>query len=167
MSWGAGRRRAQAGWCSAQARQGLILGSGHGGPPPPPRPGPRPAHPSCIAEGGIYPTTSSLDPWAWQPLSPAVPSQDIHRKRMEKDLNELQTLIEAHFENRKKEEEELISLKDRIVGVKSPVAMPPETPLRPPLLGPTSSGPPLGVGGGPYPAANGLSIRIPVARSHS
>lgn len=36
---------------------------------------------------------------------------------MEKDLNELQTLIEAHFENRKKEEQELISLKDRIVGV--------------------------------------------------
>uniref|UniRef100_A0A8C4YJV9 Troponin T2, cardiac type n=1 Tax=Gopherus evgoodei TaxID=1825980 RepID=A0A8C4YJV9_9SAUR len=40
--------------------------------------------------------------------------QDIHRKRMEKDLNELQGLIDAHFENRKKEEEELISLKDRI-----------------------------------------------------
>uniref|UniRef100_A0A7M4E9W1 Troponin T2, cardiac type n=1 Tax=Crocodylus porosus TaxID=8502 RepID=A0A7M4E9W1_CROPO len=39
---------------------------------------------------------------------------DIHRKRMEKDLNELQALIEAHFENRKKEEEELIFLKDRI-----------------------------------------------------
>ncbi|XP_059687221.1 troponin T, cardiac muscle isoform X2 [Gavia stellata] len=39
---------------------------------------------------------------------------DIHRKRMEKDLNELQALIEAHFESRKKEEEELISLKDRI-----------------------------------------------------
>nr|6KN7_T Chain T, Troponin T, cardiac muscle [Homo sapiens]6KN7_a Chain a, Troponin T, cardiac muscle [Homo sapiens]7KO4_T Chain T, Isoform 4 of Troponin T, cardiac muscle [Sus scrofa]7KO4_a Chain a, Isoform 4 of Troponin T, cardiac muscle [Sus scrofa]7KO5_T Chain T, Troponin T, cardiac muscle [Sus scrofa]7KO5_a Chain a, Troponin T, cardiac muscle [Sus scrofa]7KO7_T Chain T, Troponin T, cardiac muscle [Sus scrofa]7KO7_a Chain a, Troponin T, cardiac muscle [Sus scrofa]7KON_T Chain T, Troponin T, c len=39
---------------------------------------------------------------------------DIHRKRMEKDLNELQALIEAHFENRKKEEEELVSLKDRI-----------------------------------------------------
>lgn len=34
---------------------------------------------------------------------------------MEKDLNELQTLIEAHFEKRKKEEEELISLTDRIV----------------------------------------------------
>lgn len=51
---------------------------------------------------------------------PALPwsrvPQDIHRKRIEKDLNELQTLIEAHFENRKKEEEELISLKDRIVG---------------------------------------------------
>uniref|UniRef100_A0A8B9TJ72 Troponin T2, cardiac type n=1 Tax=Anas platyrhynchos TaxID=8839 RepID=A0A8B9TJ72_ANAPL len=42
------------------------------------------------------------------------PTQDIHRKRMEKDLNELQALIEAHFESRKKEEEELISLKDRI-----------------------------------------------------
>lgn len=41
--------------------------------------------------------------------------KDIHRKRMEKDLLELQTLIEAHFEQRKKEEEELIGLKDRIV----------------------------------------------------
>ncbi|KAG9331001.1 hypothetical protein JZ751_021278 [Albula glossodonta] len=43
-----------------------------------------------------------------------VDFDDIHRKRMEKDLNELQTLIEAHFESRKKEEEELIGLKDRI-----------------------------------------------------
>ncbi|XP_036926471.1 troponin T, cardiac muscle [Sturnira hondurensis] len=43
-----------------------------------------------------------------------VDFDDIHRKRMEKDLNELQMLIEAHFENRKKEEEELLSLKDRI-----------------------------------------------------
>ncbi|XP_075881074.1 troponin T, cardiac muscle isoforms [Nelusetta ayraudi] len=33
---------------------------------------------------------------------------------MEKDLTELQTLIEAHFEKRKKEEEELLSLTDRI-----------------------------------------------------
>lgn len=41
--------------------------------------------------------------------------QDIHRKRMEKDLLELQTLIDVHFEQRKKEEEELIGLKDRIV----------------------------------------------------
>lgn len=41
--------------------------------------------------------------------------QDIHRKRMEKDLTELQSLIEAHFEKRKKEEEELLSLTDRIV----------------------------------------------------
>ncbi|KAJ8258075.1 hypothetical protein GJAV_G00192880 [Gymnothorax javanicus] len=43
-----------------------------------------------------------------------VDFDDIHRKRMEKDLNELQTLIEAHFESRKKEEEELVSLKERI-----------------------------------------------------
>lgn len=53
--------------------------------------------------------------------------QDIHRKRMEKDLNELQTLIEAHFESRKKEEEELISLKERIVSEQ--YAMKPQLPL--------------------------------------
>lgn len=34
---------------------------------------------------------------------------------MEKDLLELQTLIDVHFEQRKKEEEELIGLKSRIV----------------------------------------------------
>lgn len=34
---------------------------------------------------------------------------------MEKDLLELHTLIDVHFEQRKKDEEELISLKDRIV----------------------------------------------------
>uniref|UniRef100_A0A674JD04 Troponin T2, cardiac type n=1 Tax=Terrapene triunguis TaxID=2587831 RepID=A0A674JD04_9SAUR len=52
----------------------------------------------------------------WITMAGSVPCsmQDIHRKRMEKDLNELQGLIDAHFENRKKEEEELISLKDRI-----------------------------------------------------
>ncbi|XP_069004753.1 troponin T, cardiac muscle isoforms-like isoform X1 [Embiotoca jacksoni] len=43
-----------------------------------------------------------------------VDFDDIHRKRMEKDLTELQTLIEDHFEKRKKEEEELINLTDRI-----------------------------------------------------
>lgn len=42
--------------------------------------------------------------------------QDIHRKRMEKDLVELHTLIDVHFEQRKKDEEELIALKDRIVN---------------------------------------------------
>lgn len=49
--------------------------------------------------------------WFWSCFT----SQDIHRKRMEKDLTELQTLIEDHFEKRKKEEEELLSLTDRIV----------------------------------------------------
>nr|XP_033773716.1 troponin T, cardiac muscle isoform X6 [Geotrypetes seraphini] len=48
-----------------------------------------------------------------------VDFDDIHQKRMRKDLNELQTLIEAHFENRKKEEEELIDLKDRIEARRS------------------------------------------------
>ncbi|KAK2915354.1 hypothetical protein Q8A73_005948 [Channa argus] len=43
-----------------------------------------------------------------------VDFDDIHRKRMEKDLTELQTLIEAHFEKRKIEEEELLNLTDRI-----------------------------------------------------
>uniref|UniRef100_G3NZ33 Troponin T, slow skeletal muscle n=1 Tax=Gasterosteus aculeatus aculeatus TaxID=481459 RepID=G3NZ33_GASAC len=40
--------------------------------------------------------------------------KDIHRKRMEKDLLELQTLIDVHFEQRQREEEELIGLKYRI-----------------------------------------------------
>ncbi|ROK31168.1 Troponin T, cardiac muscle isoforms [Anabarilius grahami] len=48
-----------------------------------------------------------------------VDFDDIHRKRMEKDLTELQTLIEAHFESRKKEEEELISLTQRIENRRS------------------------------------------------
>uniref|UniRef100_A0A8U8BKU8 Troponin T, slow skeletal muscle n=1 Tax=Geospiza parvula TaxID=87175 RepID=A0A8U8BKU8_GEOPR len=39
---------------------------------------------------------------------------DIHRKRMEKDLLELQTLIDAHFEQRRREEEELQGLMERI-----------------------------------------------------
>ncbi|XP_053196856.1 troponin T, slow skeletal muscle-like isoform X1 [Scomber japonicus] len=53
-------------------------------------------------------------------LAPKIPEgervdfDDIHRKRMEKDLLELQTLIDVHFEHRKKEEQELIGLKDRI-----------------------------------------------------
>uniref|UniRef100_A0A3P9KX44 Troponin T, slow skeletal muscle n=1 Tax=Oryzias latipes TaxID=8090 RepID=A0A3P9KX44_ORYLA len=52
--------------------------------------------------------------------SPKIPEgervdfDDIHRKRMEKDLLELQTLIDVHFEQRKREEEELIGLKERI-----------------------------------------------------
>ncbi|XP_032405594.1 troponin T, cardiac muscle isoforms-like isoform X1 [Xiphophorus hellerii] len=48
------------------------------------------------------------------PEGEKVDFDDIHRKRMEKDLTELHTLIEAHFEKRKKEEEELIVLTDRI-----------------------------------------------------
>lgn len=43
-------------------------------------------------------------------------TQDIYRKRQEKDLAELQSLIEAHFVQRKKEEEELVALVNRIVS---------------------------------------------------
>ncbi|XP_038667093.1 troponin T, fast skeletal muscle-like isoform X2 [Scyliorhinus canicula] len=53
-------------------------------------------------------------------LAPKIPDgekvdfDDIQRKRMEKDLLELQTLIEAHFVRRKKEEEDLVDLIARI-----------------------------------------------------
>ncbi|XP_034019211.1 troponin T2c, cardiac [Thalassophryne amazonica] len=43
-----------------------------------------------------------------------VDFDDLHRKRLEKDFNDLQTLIELHFTNRQKEEEELIALQNRI-----------------------------------------------------
>ncbi|KAJ1178454.1 hypothetical protein NDU88_003700, partial [Pleurodeles waltl] len=43
-----------------------------------------------------------------------VDFDDIQKKRQNKDLIELQSLIDAHFEGRKKEEEEIIALKDRI-----------------------------------------------------
>nr|XP_023688454.1 troponin T, cardiac muscle isoforms-like isoform X5 [Paramormyrops kingsleyae]XP_023688455.1 troponin T, cardiac muscle isoforms-like isoform X5 [Paramormyrops kingsleyae]XP_023688456.1 troponin T, cardiac muscle isoforms-like isoform X5 [Paramormyrops kingsleyae] len=48
------------------------------------------------------------------PEGDKVDFDDIHRKRQEKDLQELQSLIEAHFIQRKKEEEELIALVNRI-----------------------------------------------------
>ncbi|XP_045887174.1 troponin T, slow skeletal muscle [Micropterus dolomieu] len=48
------------------------------------------------------------------PEGDRVDFDDIHRKRMEKDLLELHTLIDVHFEQRKKDEEELIGLKERI-----------------------------------------------------
>ncbi|XP_077595542.1 troponin T, slow skeletal muscle-like [Stigmatopora nigra] len=68
-------------------------------------------------EGGERPKHK---PVATQLAPPKIPEgervdfDDIHRKRMEKDLLELQTLIDVHFEHRKKEEEELIGLKSRI-----------------------------------------------------
>ncbi|CAL9704557.1 unnamed protein product [Knipowitschia caucasica] len=48
------------------------------------------------------------------PEGEKVDFDDIHRKRMDKDLTELQSLIGAHFDKRKKEEEELVNLTDRI-----------------------------------------------------
>ncbi|TRY90863.1 hypothetical protein DNTS_020883 [Danionella cerebrum] len=47
------------------------------------------------------------------PEGDKVDFDDIHRKRQEKDLSELQSLIEAHFIQRKKDEEELIALEKR------------------------------------------------------
>uniref|UniRef100_A0A667Y4R3 Troponin T type 3a (skeletal, fast) n=1 Tax=Myripristis murdjan TaxID=586833 RepID=A0A667Y4R3_9TELE len=55
-----------------------------------------------------------------RPSAPKIPDgekvdfDDIQKKRQNKDLIELQALIDAHFECRKKEEEELIALKERI-----------------------------------------------------
>lgn len=43
-----------------------------------------------------------------------VDFDDLHRKRLEKDFNDLQGLIELHFTNRQKEEEELLALRNRI-----------------------------------------------------
>ncbi|NP_990445.1 troponin T, slow skeletal muscle isoform 1 [Gallus gallus] len=48
------------------------------------------------------------------PEGERVDFDDIHRKRMEKDLLELQTLIDAHFEQRRREENELVALMERI-----------------------------------------------------
>ncbi|XP_038604925.1 troponin T, cardiac muscle isoform X2 [Tachyglossus aculeatus] len=74
----------------------------------------------CLADEPVEESKPKPKPFMPNLVPPKIPDgervdfDDIHRKRMEKDLTELQTLIEAHFENRKKEEEELISLKDRI-----------------------------------------------------
>ncbi|XP_048339373.1 troponin T, fast skeletal muscle isoform X11 [Sphaerodactylus townsendi] len=48
------------------------------------------------------------------PEGEKVDFDDIQKKRQNKDLIELQALIDNHFEGRKKEEEELLALKERI-----------------------------------------------------
>uniref|UniRef100_A0A3B4GD69 Troponin T, slow skeletal muscle n=1 Tax=Pundamilia nyererei TaxID=303518 RepID=A0A3B4GD69_9CICH len=63
--------------------------------------------------GGKVPMVPQLAP-PKIPEGERVDFDDIHRKRMEKDLLELHTLIDVHFEQRKKDEEELIALKERI-----------------------------------------------------
>ncbi|KAG7473780.1 hypothetical protein MATL_G00099530 [Megalops atlanticus] len=56
----------------------------------------------------------------FKPSAPKIPEgdrvdfDDIQKKRQNKDLMELQSLIDAHFEQRKKEEEDIIALKERI-----------------------------------------------------
>lgn len=51
----------------------------------------------------------------WQHCFSRVSTQDIQKKRHNKDTLELQYLIDDHFEQRKKEEQELIALKERMV----------------------------------------------------
>ncbi|XP_025770216.1 troponin T, slow skeletal muscle-like [Puma concolor] len=74
------------------------------------------AHPGSLSFPPFPPDRPVVPPL----IPPKIPEgervdfDDIHRKRMEKDLLELQTLIDVHFEQRKKEEEELIALKERI-----------------------------------------------------
>ncbi|XP_013914391.1 PREDICTED: troponin T, fast skeletal muscle [Thamnophis sirtalis] len=48
------------------------------------------------------------------PEGEKVDFDDIQKKRQNKDLVELQALIDNHFENRKKEEEDIMALKERI-----------------------------------------------------
>ncbi|XP_063074100.1 troponin T2c, cardiac [Engraulis encrasicolus] len=43
-----------------------------------------------------------------------VDFDDLHRKRVEKDFGELQSLIELHFSSRQKEEDDLVTLRNRI-----------------------------------------------------
>ncbi|XP_064169488.1 troponin T, fast skeletal muscle isoforms-like isoform X2 [Anguilla rostrata] len=56
----------------------------------------------------------------FKPSAPKIPEgdkvdfDDIQKKRQNKDLAELQGLIDSHFEQRKKEEEDIIALKTRI-----------------------------------------------------
>ncbi|XP_051740994.1 troponin T type 3a (skeletal, fast) [Ctenopharyngodon idella] len=83
---------------------------------------------NCIALSGIpnNPCTCLLftlnteEKPKYKPSAPKIPDgekvdfDDIQKKRQNKDTLELQCLIDAHFEHRKKEEEELIALKDRI-----------------------------------------------------
>uniref|UniRef100_A0A8D0G8J6 Troponin T3, fast skeletal type n=1 Tax=Sphenodon punctatus TaxID=8508 RepID=A0A8D0G8J6_SPHPU len=73
---------------------------------------------SCF---GHYTPSPSLPPYRL--TAPKIPEgekvdfDDIQKKRQNKDLIELQALIDNHFEGRKKEEEELLALKDRIVSL--------------------------------------------------
>ncbi|CAB1412344.1 unnamed protein product [Pleuronectes platessa] len=56
------------------------------------------------------------------PEGEKVDFDDIQKKRQEKDLAELHSLIEAHFIQRKKDEQELITLVNRIVSLPGTLA---------------------------------------------
>ncbi|XP_072777539.1 troponin T, slow skeletal muscle [Taeniopygia guttata] len=104
-------------------------GGGGAAPPPPPQISPEEAEEEEEEEEASEPPKPPEEPEEERPrprppLTPLAPPKipegervdfdDIHRKRMEKDLLELQTLIDAHFEQRRREEEELKGLMERI-----------------------------------------------------
>ncbi|XP_074774311.1 LOW QUALITY PROTEIN: troponin T, fast skeletal muscle [Athene noctua] len=73
-------------------------------------------HEEADEEGGYYdeekPRIKLTAPKI--PEGEKVDFDDIQKKRQNKDLIELQALIDSHFEARRKEEEELVALKERI-----------------------------------------------------
>uniref|UniRef100_A0A2K6M3N3 Troponin T, fast skeletal muscle n=1 Tax=Rhinopithecus bieti TaxID=61621 RepID=A0A2K6M3N3_RHIBE len=86
-------------------------------PPGPARPGSQ-VHPR-VQEPEWHPKGATVTRWPGL-TAPKIPEgekvdfDDIQKKRQNKDLMELQALIDSHFEARKKEEEELVALKERI-----------------------------------------------------
>ncbi|CAM4629051.1 unnamed protein product [Leuciscus chuanchicus] len=101
-----------------QEEEGLVEAAG--------KQTPNPHHADAAGEHGEEEETKPKHkPFVPALVPPKIPDgekvdfDDIHRKRMEKDLTELQTLIEVHFESRKKEEEELINLTQRIENRRS------------------------------------------------
>ncbi|XP_041713303.2 troponin T, cardiac muscle-like isoform X22 [Coregonus clupeaformis] len=91
---------------------------------PEPEPEPEPeVEESTTVEAGGETQDSKAKPKSFMPnvAPPKLPEgdgkvdfDDLHRKRQEKDMAELTSLIESHFVQRKKDEDELISLVNRI-----------------------------------------------------
>ncbi|XP_041934035.1 troponin T2e, cardiac isoform X17 [Alosa sapidissima] len=91
--------------------------------PPPAVEEPPPAEEAPAEEAEQVEDVGKTKPKGFMPniAPPKIPEgdhkvdfDDLHRKRQEKDLTELQALIEAHFVQRKKDEEELLALVSRI-----------------------------------------------------
>nr|XP_023823859.1 troponin T, cardiac muscle-like isoform X18 [Salvelinus alpinus] len=89
---------------------------------PEPEPEPDVEEPTAVEAGGET-QDSKAKPKSFMPnvAPPKLPEgdgkvdfDDLHRKRQEKDMAELTSLIESHFVQRKKDEDELISLVNRI-----------------------------------------------------
>merc|ERR1712176_501108 len=70
---------------------------------------------SDYEEAAPAPKTPTMNvPKLTIPDGEAIDFNDINRERQQKDLIQLQRLIDAHFEQRKKDEEELEALRLRI-----------------------------------------------------